>query len=210
MLCSSCGREVAPVVSVDVDGSLGDYHGHFVRFAEGYLGRKLPRGYGGEMEFSEWLGIDKRTYRDVKLAYRQGGMKRTMPAFDGASWFMNGLRGLGAEIWIATTRPYLRLDNIDPDTRHWLERHDIPYDSIIYGEDKYERLVNLVEPDRIILVVEDLIEEVLVAEGLGLNVLQPERDHNVRSRREDGTFGNFRAALAEVAARLEEWRMGNG
>src|SRR5262245_39208577 len=118
MRCSHCSMPVKPIVSFDIDGTLGDYHGHFANFAQGYLGRSLPRDFPGG-DFSEYLRIDKGTYRQIKLAYRQGGMKRTMPAYNRMGHIVQLAKEWGCEVWLMTTRPYLRLDNVDPDTRFW-------------------------------------------------------------------------------------------
>lgn len=169
MRCSACSAPVKPIVSLDIDGTLGDYHGHFQSFAQNYLGRPVRQDrYDYTCPYPEWLGLDKTTYREVKLAYRQGGLKRSMPAFTGASWLTQGLSARGAEVWIATTRPYLRLDNIDPDTRHWLERNEIHYDAMIYGEEKYQKLIEQVDSDRIVGVVDDLPEQLEHAIALGI------------------------------------------
>lgn len=180
MRCSDCRKPVKPVVAIDIDGTLGDYHGHFIQFAEGWLGRDLPQheGYDGTEKFWQYLGLDLPLYRDIKLAYRQGGLKRTMPVFSGASELAWSLTKLGAEIWIATTRPYLRLDNIDPDTRAWLDRNRIAYDHMIYGDDKYRQLATMVDVDRIVGVVDDLPEQVEDAEGRGLNPILRLAPHN--------------------------------
>lgn len=166
MHCSSCMTKLRPVVAVDIDGTLGDYHGHLIAFAERYLGRVLPintrNGYDGSEPHRDWFcriaKIDVRTFRDIKLAYRQGAQKRCMPIFAGAVEGMKHLQELGAEIWITTTRPYLRLDGIDPDTREWLERHKIPYDHLLYDDDKYSVLASRVEPDRVVAVIDDIPE----------------------------------------------------
>jgi hypothetical protein len=180
--CTECSRVIRPVVAVDIDGTLGDYHRHFTDFAGRYMGRGVGREYTGDRPFNEALGIDKQTYRQIKLAYRQGGMKRSMPVYPQAIWFMDQLRAMDVELWIATTRPYLRLDNIDPDTREWMRRHGIVADGILYDEDKYERLVELVDPERILVVVDDLLEQCQMADKLGLGVIQVARDHNVGSQ----------------------------
>lgn len=163
-----------PIVSVDIDGTLADYHGHFLRFAEGYFGRSLPDPSEMNPGLPLWtfMGIDRKDYRDCKLAYRQGGLKRSMPCLDGASETLHRIRDeLGAEVWICTTRPYLRLDNIDPDTREWLRRNNIPYDALLFdpsdGDDKYEELERQAR-GRVACVVEDLPEQVLQADFLGL------------------------------------------
>ena len=92
------------------------------------------------MRLHKFMGVTLRDYRECKLAYRQGGLKRFMPCYPGASELATALRRRGAEVWICTTRPYLRLDSIDPDTREWLRRNKIKYDAILYGDDKYREL----------------------------------------------------------------------
>lgn len=203
MLCSRCSAPITPVVAVDIDGTIGDYYTHFLKFAEAYLARPLPADYAGG-EFNDYLKIEKRTYRDIKLAYRQGAQKRSMPAYEGASQFMRQLKDRGIEVWIATTRPYMRLDNIDPDTRFWLERNSIHYDAMIYGEDKYQQLTACVEKRRIIGVIEDLKDQCWRAYTEGLTAWQPERPHN-RDDRFPVSFSSFDEAIKIIDRRLEGW-----
>jgi hypothetical protein len=208
MICTECGKEIRPVVAVDIDGTLGRYHEHFVWFAEQYMGQKLPHDFAGDGEFSDHLGLDKDLYRDIKLAYRQGGMKRSMPMFSGAHRFMLDLHLRDIEVWIATTRPWMRLDNIDPDTQEWLTRHHVPYDYMIYGHDKYDQLVKRVGVSRIIGVVDDLFEQceqAALATGVPGVAMQPARDHNIR-RRYEPAFPNFVAAFNRVIHAEERWR----
>jgi hypothetical protein len=170
---------ITPVVAVDIDGTLGDYHGHFLSFAASYLGDKaetvysfLPelKMYRGNEKFSlycqELFGIDLRTFREIKLAYRQGGLKRSMPMNPGAVGLFEMLHAYGVEVWLTTTRPYLRLDGVDPDTRFWLERHGIKYYGLIYDEDKYSVLADRIEKDRVVAILDDLPEQYDAAEVL--------------------------------------------
>jgi FMN phosphatase YigB (HAD superfamily) len=168
--CSGCSAQILPVVALDIDGTLGDYHSHIYDFACAYLGEHPSLGspYGadgppwfdGSINFGSWIQqvfeIDRRIYRDIKLAYRQGAQKRSMPVFPGARDIARAAHAIGAEVWIATSRPYLRLDNIDPDTRHWLSRHEVGYDHAIYSEEKYNELAKLVTPERVCFVLDDL------------------------------------------------------
>lgn len=166
----------APVVALDIDGTLGDYHGHFTRFAEAWTGKKMPdpKDNTGGVPFHKHLGISKSTYRQCKLAYRQGGMKRSMPAYSGASQLTRHIRKKGAQVWICTTRPYLRLDNIDPDTRHWLRRNGIQYDNVLYGEHKYRDLRKSVGEGRVLFVVDDL--PVMLEQAIGQGMFPMVRD----------------------------------
>ena len=161
MLCSNCSRLVVPIVAVDLDGTLGDYHSHFLGFVSDYFGlAPTPAKYDGTERFREWcervMGINEAGWHEVKLAYRQGGLKRTMPMFAGAVDLCKGIRAAGAELWLTTTRPYLRLDNVDPDTREWLRRNGVVYDGLLYDRDKYARLAASVEKGRVVAVVDDL------------------------------------------------------
>jgi 5'(3')-deoxyribonucleotidase len=194
ILCENCGRILKPVVAVDIDGTLGEYHEHFVQFAQDYMDLDYPMEYDGSMEFSEYLGMEKHVYRDVKLAYRQGGMKRTMPLRSGARSFMSAIHDMGYETWIATTRPWDRLDNVDPDTREWLRRNHLPYDRLIYGVDKWEQLIDNVGLERITFVIDDLREECIKADHLGLVAFQLATDHNRGNRWTSGVIVDFKEA----------------
>lgn len=180
-----------PVVALDIDGTLAPWHEHFRAFIELYCGKECPPGervryrdgsseldWDGLVPFYKWLGVSKATYRDAKLAFRQGGFKRWMPIYPGASDMVRGLRGIGAEVWFCTTRPYLRLDNIDPDTRHWIRRNRMKPDGVIFGEHKYRELKKIVGVERIAAVVDDLPEMVRQAHGLGLPVVLRGRPYN--------------------------------
>lgn len=163
------GQVPRPVVGLDIDGTLGVYHGHFLSFAGEWLGREMPPTYdyaGGSL--AAFMGVSKATYRKVKLAYRQGGLKRSMPAYPGASELTRTLRAAGAEVVLCTTRPYLSLSNIEPDTREWTRRNGIQYDGFIFGEHKYRDLVRAVGCGRILGTLDDLPEMYGQAQALGL------------------------------------------
>src|SRR5687767_12201138 len=95
-----------PVVALDIDGPFGDYHRHFLNFAELYFDRPMPdpKAINPGLHLSEHMRVSKPEYREAKLAYRQGGFKRWMPAYDGATELTDAIRSLGAEVWITTTR----------------------------------------------------------------------------------------------------------
>lgn len=174
------GRQVLrPVVALDIDGTLGDYYSHFLSFAEDWLGRELDKDYElGSGSLAKWCGISKTTYRKIKLAYRQGGQKRSMPMFPGADDLTRSLRKRGAIIALCTTRPYLHLSNIEPDTVHWLRRNRIQYDNILMGEHKYRDLKFMYGKDRVVMVLDDLPEMLVQADDLGFPTVLRRRPHN--------------------------------
>lgn len=165
-----------PVVALDLDGTLGNYHKWFLQFAEMYFGRPMPdpRDINPGIPLYKFIGVKQYQYREAKLAYRQGGLKRGMPIYEGASELTHALRQSGAEVWICTTRPYLRLDNIDPDTRECLFRNRIEFDGVLFDGlefPKYEELTQQIELERIIAVVDDLPEQIENAGRAGIERL---------------------------------------
>jgi hypothetical protein len=122
--------------------------------------------------------MGKNTYRACKLAFRQGGMHRSMPVYPGADKMVRSYRSAGAEVWLCTTRPYLRLDGIHPDTRHWLRRNKIQYDGLLFGPNKYRDLARNVDPARVIAVLDDLVEMLEQAESVGFPVYLRDQPYN--------------------------------
>lgn len=175
---------LAPVVGLDIDNTLADYTEHLRWFAELYLQRPviIDWDFAPTAEFSDALQLDKKTYRDIKLAYRQGGMKRSIPVLDERGIMVKAIRAAGIQVWITTTRPWQRLDNIDPDTQFWLDRNVGRVDGVIYGEEKYMDLLDIVGADRILGIVDDLPENIVAAMSLGMNAALSVGDHNAAFR----------------------------
>lgn len=216
MKCSTCSAPVTPVTAVDIDGVLGQYHEHLVCFFENYFGREFPRGWNGQGNWEDFLGIPHSGYSQAKLAFRQGGLKRWMPTFDGAAQFTHDLHDLGAEVWITTTRPYLRLDSVDPDSREWLDRNSIYYDHLLYDDEKYSRLGQLVNSERVVAVLDDLPTQYAKA-GLEFGWSVPtlmEADHNRywRIHAEEERYRsmpNLEAAQVVVKEQIVTWQSFN-
>lgn len=175
LLCSHCSETIKPVVALDIDGTMGDFHKHFVRFLVDYKygrsnGRNPYAEYSGSMPFKEWccrrFSMTGQEWYDAKLAYRQGAQKRSMPFRGWPKTLTRLLRFEGVEVWVTTTRPYLRMDNIDPDTRFWLANNGVYYDHLLYDEDKYSQLLNRVGPDRVCAILDDLNEDLERAASL--------------------------------------------
>ena len=209
MKCTDCHRVVLPVVAVDIDGTLAQYHQTFARFAWEYWNIR-PRpidAWDGVGEFEDYIRIDKAMYREAKLAFRQGGMKRSLPMYDDAKEFMQVLWGLPIEVWLTTTRPWMRHDSVDPDTRFWLARNGINFHHLIFDDNKYWKLKSIVGDGRVIAVVDDLPELLVEArEAFGPDApLLPQRPHNrtMWERWESGKLDSWLVAM--VTNRLENW-----
>lgn len=221
--CASClgvpvrPHPFAPVMALDIDGTSGDHHGHFTRFAEQWTGKPMPPvdEFTGGVHFSKHLGISRQTYNQIKLAYRQGGMKRSMPAYEGIGEFTKYVRTRGVQVWICTTRPYLRLDNIDPDTRHWLKRNGLQHDAVLYGQHKYRDLVKSVGKDRVVIVFDDLPKMIEQAMSMGLPTCLRLQPYNTYWRPEAGS-GSINLARSVEGMRevfdeaFEKWKANHG
>jgi len=199
-------RDGIPLVALDLDGTLGDYHAHFLWFAENYFNRKFPEAdqVNPGLRLSEFMGIPHVEYQKCKLAYRQGGLKRWMPAYQGAPELTRDIHKLGMDVWICTTRPFNRLDNVDPDTQEWLRRNEIQYEGLLFGEDKYQELYRQTNGRRpVVAVVEDLPELFAKSMKLGFFTLLRDQPYN----RHIGT--NFRvhdcAEVYERVLRQQAW-----
>jgi hypothetical protein len=214
MLCSNCSHVIRPVVAIDIDGTLGEYHQHFLDFAMAYLGYQQETSqYRGAETYKRWFcdryGVPERTWHDIKLAYRQGAQKRTMPMFNWSHYLTVNVQ-VFAELWLTTTRPYLRLDSIDPDTRFWLDRHNIKYDYLLYDEDKYGELAGKVDRERVVAVIDDLPDNLnradeLFGEHIGILMRRP---HNSAQWSQFGpwnTADDGQKALQLISRRVQEW-----
>lgn len=215
MKCENCYQDIRPVVAMDIDGTLADYHDHFLNFAIGWLGKGYykPRGnlaYDGSEDHREWftriMEVDVSTFRAIKLAFRQGGMKRTMPIYRESSQTIDAIREMGAEVWLTTTRPWERFDRVDPDTRHWLSQHGIEFDGLIYDDDKMTALKERVDVERVVAVVDDLTEVLEIAGDIFPNAVTIMRK-TIHNRgvtwRPEGYMGEIREWIGES---IKSWR----
>jgi hypothetical protein len=219
------GTVLRPVVALDIDGTLGNWHDDFLQFAWKWLygvKKMAPEHwymYDGT-SLNVHMGVTKEQYRAVKLAYRQSGLKRDMHMFHGADELVRRVRNAGAEVWVCTTRPYLRLDNIDPDTREWLERNNLRVDGVIFGEHKYVDLCGLVDRERIVGVLDDLPEMVQQAQTQGLPAMLIQRHHNQEwwaqergrllvGRSKPLSLPHLHAAQEWLLAEIKDWKVKN-
>lgn len=214
MLCTKCGGVVVPVVALDIDGTLGDYHGHFLRFAEQWLGQPWDgNAFRGQCPFRDWFAdafdTDVTTFRRVKLAYRQGGMKRTMPLRSGVRELVTELGRAGVEVWFTTTRPWERYDAVDPDTREWLRRNRLGgVRHLLFSDDKLGELARQVDPTRVVAVLDDELEQLEVADDLGLGLpVHMRTPYNAAQQWRGVTALDMQDAGMILRNTLEEWNI---
>lgn len=169
----------APIVALDVDGVLADYHGHLHWFAELYLQRKVPLDWGtANGEFDKAMHLTKEEYRQIKLCYVHSGLRRAMPLKDSlASSLCREVRRSGCQLWLCASKPWKQTLPVDHDLMFWLDLHRIEADAILFGDNKYEQLVTAAQAP-IICAVDDLPEQVERAIGLDIPTALRDGDHN--------------------------------
>lgn len=207
-----------PVVALDIDGTLLEYHKHFLRFAAQYFGHDPDDpgylDYDARMPMHKHLKVSKVSYRACKMAYRRGEMKRSLPALPAplpqAGELTRQIRRWDCDIWLCTTRPYLSYDQIDDATRHNLRRNGVVYQGIIWGEHKYRELVRTVGGERVAAVLDDLPEMCQQAVSLKLPVGFALRPHN---RLQYSALGwpwpameNHTETLAWLRVQVDKWK----
>lgn len=202
----------APLVALDLDGTLGDYHRHFERFAQMWTGRDLVWDPTIVGPFYKQLGMSKAVYRQCKLAYRMGGMKRSIPVFDGAAEMVRAIRGAGVGVAACTTRPYLAMSTIDLDTQHWLKRNGIKVDHLLYGEHKYRDLVKSVGRDRVVCALDDDLSQLGIATRLGVTPILRRNEANKGYEQELGRWfvSDLHQAQEVILHLIEQHKNGTG
>lgn len=205
-LCTNCSAHVKPIVALDIDGTLADYHGALFKFAGEFWGKTMcGEGFNGTYHLHEYMDVSLEEYRVMKLAFRQGGQKRMMPMIEGAQELAKELHEAGAEIWITTTRPWQRFDSTDPDTRHWLDRNGIYWDHLLFDDDKYRVLSDMVDHSRVVAVLEDLPDQYDRACELKLNPWLIRTKYN-RAYSRPFEFSNLREARLTLVEKVQLWQ----
>jgi hypothetical protein len=194
---------------MDIDGTIGQYHRHFINFASGYLGRRITLEYDGRVPLYRWCGVSKERYRRIKLAYRKGSLKRSMPPIEWARAMTIEVSKV-ADIYYCTTRPYLAYDNIDEDTRWWLRHNGMRGKGVLWGEHKYRELARLVGKGRVATVVDD--EPTMLEQAQKVFDLYPVmavRPHNRLAWYKDvwtHQAYDYETTMQQVKEAIERWR----
>jgi hypothetical protein len=87
------------------------------------------------------MGVPDEYWKALKHEFRISSRKRELPVLPNSTIGLERLQLEGLQIVLLTSRPIDRYPNIYTDTLLWLQRHAIPFDFILWGHDKAERLL---------------------------------------------------------------------
>lgn len=132
------------IAAIDIDGVLAEYPAGFVSFLEEKTGKKLSQIPIPHYDLYAVLSKEVGGYAEMKKykhEYRATGQKRFLPVVDGAVASMKRLKKLGYTVVLLSARPVSQYPRIFADTMEWLKANDIPYDAILWDENKEEKVV---------------------------------------------------------------------
>ncbi len=122
-----------PCAIVDIDGVLADYPRCFEIWCEVNFFPGISR-HDMQRLLREMPALNRA---DLKHKYRQSGVKADLPVLPGAREFLQLLRSRrNLKVILLTNRPYHQYYRIYPDTLEWLAKNDLPYDGIVWAQDK--------------------------------------------------------------------------
>lgn len=145
-------KEDTLIAVFDIDGVLSDYPGAWVKYLNAKLNGSWSYDQLTSYYASECLPIDRNTEERLKEQFRVEELHK-LPANDGAAEVLNVLKTRGYTIVLVTGRPYSARTHYD--TVSWLAKKGLPYDILVWGEDKADTLYNEIAPAAPAFVVED-------------------------------------------------------
>jgi hypothetical protein len=163
---------------VDIDGVLADYIKGIFEFILERTGVEIPPLLNGQ-EFYAHVGrfIGHERAYELKHQFRETGTEsQGLDAIPGALEFMTALKADGYYILLMTARPYKKYKRIMADTICWLRRFGFPYHSIIFDENKEDRIIKDYTFAK--FVVEDTLENALKIASKGIQVYLRETTYN--------------------------------
>lgn len=162
---------------VDIDGVLADYFKGVFGFIKEKTGHDIPMITTGEFyaHVGKYIGHEKAY--ELKHVFRETGIEsQGLEPIEGSLKFMNWLKEDGAYILLMTARPYKKYKRIMADTIGWLKRYGYPYHSILFDENKEDRIIK--EYSFAKFVVEDTFANAVRIASKGIKVYLRNTSYN--------------------------------
>ena len=130
-------KENMKVCAIDLDDVLADSTKFWLEFLSQHLHEKFDDLHVAKNT------VPYQVYKDLKLQYRQSGVKIDIPIIEYADSMTNHLKQLGYLIVIMTARPIEEFPVLYSITEKWLIKNNIAYDSIIFSKSKHIKTMTL-------------------------------------------------------------------
>lgn len=117
------------VAVVDIDGVLNEYPASLLQF----IAKKTGRECASLAEAKKELGL---LYDKIKHEFRESGLEAQQLPRPEAKKLLDWLRANNYSIVLLTSRPATEYRCIEVDTLEWLKKHELPYDLVLFAEDK--------------------------------------------------------------------------
>jgi hypothetical protein len=137
----------------DIDGVLADYPKCFLSWVNDNYNLK----YDSIDEMKKTIEISR--YEEIKLKYRQCGIKRKLPIDKDIVSLIKKCKNVGFTIWIVTTRP--DIEPVKSDTLFWLKNNKVPFNEVFFVNDKKSFLKNLKCNKNINLILDDELNKLI-------------------------------------------------
>lgn len=168
------------VIGIDIDGVLADYPNGFIKFiseeTKTDLSKVVLNKYDLYTIISDKIPGGAETLRKLKHKFRIEGHKKNLEVIPGAIDGMKYLKEKGYTIVLLTARPAKEYPRIFSDTIEWLKKYNIPYDAILFDEDKEKRIIK--EFPNMKFMIEDAAQNANKIAPEGYKVFLLEKSYN--------------------------------
>lgn len=121
------------VAVIDIDGVLNTYPEPLLRLIE----HRVNKRYNSLAAAKRDLGA---LYEEIKHEFRESGLEAKQPLRPGAKTLFKWLSDNNYSIVLLTSRPAAEYRRIEIDTISWLKLHSLPYDLVLFAEDKLREI----------------------------------------------------------------------
>lgn len=166
------------VVGIDIDGVLAEYPEGFIKFIEKKTKIDLSKikitSYNLYNIIGDVVGVEKM--KKLKHEFRMSGEKRNLDCIKGARQSMVQLKKKGYRLILLSARPYKEYPRIFADTIEWLNKNKIPFDAILWDENKEQRILR--EFPKLNFFVEDCLSNAEKISSLNKKVYLIDKTYN--------------------------------
>jgi uncharacterized HAD superfamily protein/NTP pyrophosphatase (non-canonical NTP hydrolase) len=167
-------------IAVDLDGVLCDYVGTWFKFCD-EKGIEYDQNRLNYKSLDLAAGLkDPTAYPQWKHLFRNAGWKAKADVMPGAQQFLRHFKERGYKIALVSSRPYRQYRRIFPDTIEWLQKNELPYDALIFEENKREWVQK--NAGAVLFMVEDDPDQALKMATFGINVYLMGTAYNKRAK----------------------------